>query len=200
MAIFGYARVSTVEQNEGLQVDALKSQGCKKIYTDKASGSKSSRPELDKMLKRLKEGDTVIIWKLDRLGRSTVHLANLLEELRLKGVSVRSLTEGIDTAGSLGRFLFTILSGVAELERENIRERVNAGLRNAKKNGVRLGRKEKFQEKDKALIRRLHGMGDSYTKLSRQFSASRSTIWEIVNSAEKSGFQDERQTDLEDVL
>ncbi|AQS83893.1 hypothetical protein A0U92_02920 [Acetobacter aceti] len=200
MAIYGYARVSTVEQNEGLQIDALKNQGCKKIYTDKASGSKSSRPELDKMLKKIKEGDTVIIWKLDRLGRSTVHLANLLEDLRIKGVSVRSITEGIDTSGNLGRFLFTILSGVAELERENIRERVNAGLRNAKKKGVRLGRKEKFQEKDKALIRRLHGLGDSYTKLSRQFSASRSTIWQIVNDAEKATFQDGRQTDLEDAL
>ncbi|MFT8948338.1 MAG: recombinase family protein, partial [Acetobacter aceti] len=199
-AIYGYARVSTVEQNEGLQIDALKNQGCKKIYTDKASGSKSSRPELDKMLKKIKEGDTVIIWKLDRLGRSTVHLANLLEDLRIKGVSVRSITEGIDTSGNLGRFLFTILSGVAELERENIRERVNAGLRNAKKKGVRLGRKEKFQEKDKALIRRLHGLGDSYTKLSRQFSASRSTIWQIVNDAEKATFQDGRQTDLEDAL
>ncbi|MFT8663957.1 MAG: recombinase family protein [Acetobacter orientalis] len=198
--IYGYARVSTTEQNEGMQVDALRSAGCTKIFTDKASGAKTSRPALDEMLPLLKEGDTLVIWKLDRLGRSTIHLFNLLEDLKSRGVAVRSITEGIDTNGSLGRFLCTILAGVAELERENIKQRVNAGLAKAKKDGVRLGRKERFNAKDKALIKRLHILGDSYTKLSRQFSASRSTIWEIVNSAEKTGFQDERQTDLEDTL
>lgn len=198
--IYGYARVSTTEQNEGMQVDALRSAGCTKIFTDKASGAKTSRPALDEMLPLLKEGDTLVIWKLDRLGRSTIHLFNLLEDLKSRGVAVRSITEGIDTNGSLGRFLCTILAGVAELERENIKQRVNAGLAKAKRDGVRLGRKERFNAKDKALIKRLHILGDSYTKLSRQFSASRSTIWEIVNSAEKTGFQDERQTDLEDTL
>lgn len=198
--IYGYARVSTTEQNEGMQIDALRSSGCTKIFTDKASGAKTSRPALDEMLSLLKEGDTLVIWKLDRLGRSTIHLFNLLEELKTKGVSVRSIMEGIDTNGSLGRFLCTILAGVAELERENIKQRVNAGLEKAKKDGVRLGRKEKFSAKDKALIRRLYTLGDSYTKLSRQFSASRSTIWEIVNSGAKAGFQDGRQTDLEDSL
>lgn len=197
---YGYARVSTSEQNEGMQIDALRSAGCTKIFTDKASGAKTSRPALDEMLKLLKSGDTLVIWKLDRLGRSTIHLFNLLEELKIRGVAVRSIMEGIDTNGSLGRFLCTILAGVAELERENIKQRVSAGLEKAKRDGVKLGRKEKFSTKDKALIRRLHTLGDSYTKLSRQFSASRSTIWEIVNSAEKSGFQDGRQTDLEDVL
>lgn len=198
--IYGYARVSTTEQNEGMQVDALRSAGCTKIFTDKASGAKTSRPALDEMLALLKEGDTLVIWKLDRLGRSTIHLFNLLEDLKNKGVAVRSIMEGIDTNGSLGRFLCTILAGVAELERENIKQRVNAGLAKAKKDGVKLGRKERFNAKDKALIKRLHMLGDSYTKLSRQFSASRSTIWEIVNSAEKTGFHDERQTDLEDTL
>lgn len=198
--IYGYARVSTTEQNEGMQVDALRSAGCTKIFTDKASGAKTSRPALDEMLSLLEEGDTLVIWKLDRLGRSTIHLFNLLEDLKNKGVAVRSIMEGIDTNGSLGRFLCTILAGVAELERENIKQRVNAGLAKAKRDGVRLGRKARFNAKDKALIKRLHMLGDSYTKLSRQFSASRSTIWEIVNSAEKTGFHDERQTDLEDTL
>ncbi|OUJ04591.1 recombinase family protein [Acetobacter cibinongensis] len=198
--IYGYARVSTTEQNEGMQVDALRSAGCTKIFTDKASGAKTSRPALDEMLPILKEGDTLVIWKLDRLGRSTIHLFSLLEDLKSKGVAVRSIMEGIDTNGSLGRFLCTILAGVAELERENIKQRVNAGLAKAKKDGVRLGRKERFNAKDKALIKRLHILGDSYTKLSRQFNASRSTIWQIVNSTEKTGFQDNRQTDLEDAL
>lgn len=198
--IYGYARVSTTEQNEGMQVDALRSAGCTKIFTDKASGAKTSRPALDEMLPLLKEGDTLVIWKLDRLGRSTIHLFSLLEDLKSKGVAVRSIMEGIDTNGSLGRFLCTILAGVAELERENIKQRVNAGLAKAKKDGVRLGRKERFNAKDKALIKRLHILGDSYTKLSRQFNASRSTIWQIVNSTEKTGFQDNRQTDLEDAL
>ena len=198
--IYGYARVSTSEQNEGMQVDALRSAGCTKIFTDKASGAKTSRPALDKMLALLNEGDTLVIWRLDRLGRSTVHLFNLLEELKEKGVAVRSIMEGIDTSGSLGRFLCTILAGVAELERENIRQRVTCGLEKAKRDGVKLGRKERFKAKDKALIRRLHQLGDSYTKLSRQFNASRSTIWQIVNDAENATFQDGRQTDLEDVL
>ncbi|MDE7547463.1 recombinase family protein [Acetobacter fabarum] len=198
--IYGYARVSTSDQNEGMQVDALKGAGCSEIFTDKASGAKTSRPALDKMLPLLKDGDTLVIWKLDRLGRSTIHLFNLLEDLKSKGVAVRSIMEGIDTSGSLGRFLCTILAGVAELERENIKQRVNAGLAKAKRDGVRLGRKERFNAKDKALIKRLHTLGDSYTKLSRQFSASRSTIWEIVNSEEKVAFQDNRQTDLEDTL
>ncbi|PAL26986.1 MULTISPECIES: recombinase family protein [Acetobacteraceae] len=198
--IYGYARVSTSDQNEGMQVDALKGAGCSEIFTDKASGAKTSRPALDKMLPLLKDGDTLVIWKLDRLGRSTIHLFNLLEDLKSRGVAVRSIMEGIDTSGSLGRFLCTILAGVAELERENIKQRVNAGLAKAKRDGVRLGRKERFNAKDKALIKRLHTLGDSYTKLSRQFSASRSTIWEIVNSEEKVAFQDNRQTDLEDAL
>lgn len=200
MAIYGYARVSTNDQNEAMQVEALNNAGCVRVFVDKASGAKTSRPALDEMLPLLKEGDTLVIWKLDRLGRSTIHLFSLLEDLKSRGVAVRSITEGIDTNGSLGRFLCTILAGVAELERENIKQRVNAGLAKAKKDGVRLGRKERFNAKDKALIKRLHILGDSYTKLSRQFNASRSTIWQIVNSTEKTGFQDNRQTDLEDAL
>ncbi len=198
--IYGYARVSTSDQNEGMQVDALRSAGCTEIFTDKASGAKTSRPALDMMLPLLTEGDTLVIWKLDRLGRSTIHLFNLLENLKSRGVAVRSIMEGVDTNGSLGRFLCTILAGVAELERENIKQRVNAGLEKAKRDGVKLGRKERFSSKDKALIKRLHQLGDSYTKLSRQFSASRSTIWEIVNSETKTGFQEGRQSDLEDAL
>mgnify|MGYP001263098518 FL=1 len=198
--IYGYARVSTSDQNEGMQVDALRTAGCTEIFTDKASGAKTSRPALDMMLPLLTEGDTLVIWKLDRLGRSTIHLFNLLENLKSRGVAVRSIMEGVDTNGSLGRFLCTILAGVAELERENIKQRVNAGLEKAKRDGVKLGRKERFSSKDKALIKRLHQLGDSYTKLSRQFSASRSTIWEIVNSETKTGFQEGRQSDLEDAL
>ncbi|MCP1270627.1 recombinase family protein [Acetobacter cerevisiae] len=200
MANYGYARVSTSDQNEGMQIDALRSAGCTEIFTDKASGAKASRPALDELLSKLTSGDTVTVWKLDRLGRSTVHLLKLLEDLKERSVSVRSLSEGIDTNGSLGRFLFTILAGVAELERENIRQRVTCGLEKAKRDGVKLGRKERFKAKDKALIRRLHTLGDSYTKLSRQFNASRSTIWQIVNDTEKATFQDGRQTDLEDAL
>lgn len=141
--IYGYARVSTSDQNEGMQVDALRSAGCTEIFTDKASGAKTSRPALDMMLPLLTEGDTLVIWKLDRLGRSTIHLFNLLENLKSRGVAVRSIMEGVDTNGSLGRFLCTILAGVAELERENIKQRVNAGLEKAKRDGVKLGRKER---------------------------------------------------------
>jgi DNA invertase Pin-like site-specific DNA recombinase len=200
MAIYGYARVSTNDQNEAMQVEALNNAGCVRVFVDKASGAKTSRPALDEMLPLLSEGDTLVIWKLDRLGRSTVHLFNLLESLKAKGVAVRSIMEGIDTSGSLGRFLCTILAGVAELERENIKQRVNAGLDQAKRDGVKLGRKARFNGKDKALIKRLHAMGDSYTKLSRQFSASRSTIWEVVNDSKAVQFENKGQGDIEDCL
>lgn len=149
MTAYGYARVSTSGQSVGMQVDALEKAGCVSIFKDTASGAKSSRPGLDDMLAVLVPGDTVTVWKLDRLGRSTVHLFGLMETLKAKGVGVRSLMEGIDTAGSMGRFLFTILAGVAELERENIRNRVQAGIEKAQRDGVKLGRRAMFSTDQK---------------------------------------------------
>lgn len=201
MTAYGYARVSTSGQSVGMQVDALEKAGCVSIFKDTASGAKSSRPGLDDMLAVLVPGDTVTVWKLDRLGRSTVHLFSLMETLKAKGVGVRSLMEGIDTAGSMGRFLFTILAGVAELERENIRNRVQAGIEKAQRDGVKLGRRAMFSTDQKKTMLRLHEMGDSYLKISRNFKCAKSVAWRCVNEAkamQKAGAIASGQLDLED--
>lgn len=201
MTTYGYARVSTSGQSTGMQVDALKKAGCGTIFEDTASGSKSSRPALDDMLSILVPGDEVVVWKLDRLGRSTVHLFGLMETLKAKGVGVRSLMEGIDTSGSMGRFLFTILAGVAELERENIRNRVQAGIDKARRDGVKVGRSPKFSTDQKKTMLRLHEMGDSYLKISRNFRCAKSVVWRAVNemkALQKSKKIDAGQMDIED--
>ena len=118
----GYARVSTHEQNLDLQIDALKKAGCKKIYEDRVSGIKASRPELDKMLEQLREGDVIIIWKLDRLGRSVKHLTKLVHKLEEKGIGLQSLNDPIDTTTAQGKLIFNIFAVLAEFERDVIRE------------------------------------------------------------------------------
>lgn len=125
---FGYARVSTGDQDARLQHDALTAAGCYRIFTDTASGSLESRPELDKLLDRLRPGDTLVAWRLDRLGRSIRHLIDQLAGLQERGVESRSLQENIDTSSSGGRLIFHIFASLAEFERDLIRERTNAGL------------------------------------------------------------------------
>lgn len=124
----GYARVSTADQYLRMQEDALKSAGCEEIYTDIASGTKSQRPGLDKALSFLCEGDTLVVWKLDRLGRSIQHLIQTVNILLDKKISFNSLQENIDTATSGGKLIFHIFSALAEFERDLIRERTEAGL------------------------------------------------------------------------
>ncbi|MBE0618220.1 MAG: recombinase family protein [Proteobacteria bacterium] len=127
--VIGYARVSTVDQNLDLQLDALKSAGCEETYTDKASGSRGSRPGLDKCLGRLTTGDTLFVWRLDRLGRSLRHLLEMVGDLTDRGIGFRSVRDGaIDTTGSTGKLIFHIFAALADL----IRERTLAGLRAAR--------------------------------------------------------------------
>jgi DNA invertase Pin-like site-specific DNA recombinase len=121
--LIGYARVSTSEQNVNLQRDALKSAGCEKIFTDKASGAKSDRPGFDKALDYARKGDTLVVWKLDRLGRSIRHLIDTIQDLNDRGVGFKSLQENIDTTTSGGKLIFHIFSALAEFERDLIRER-----------------------------------------------------------------------------
>lgn len=136
----GYARVSTQDQNLSMQLDALKAQGCEKIYQEKASGAKVERPELTKLIEHVREGDTVIIWKLDRLGRSLAHLVDLVGQLEDKGVGLISLNDPVDTTTAQGRLVFRIFASLAEFERELIRERTQAGLLSARRRGQKLGR------------------------------------------------------------
>ncbi|RWT06342.1 recombinase family protein [Aeromonas caviae] len=124
----GYARVSTRDQKADLQVDALKQAGCERIYQDIASGAKSARPELDKLLANVRPGDAVVIWKLDRLGRSLKHLVELVGELAERKVGLQSLNDPIDTTHAQGRLVFNLFASLAEFERELIRERTQAGL------------------------------------------------------------------------
>ncbi|WP_250667047.1 MULTISPECIES: recombinase family protein, partial [Escherichia] len=126
--LIGYVRVSTNEQNTALQRNALESAGCELIFEDKASGKKAERPGLKKVLRMLSRGDTLVVWKLDRLGRSMRHLVVLVEELRDRGINFRSLTDSIDTSTPMGRFFFHVMGALAEMERELIVERTRAGL------------------------------------------------------------------------
>ena len=133
--LIGYARVSTDDQHASLQEDALKKAGCLRTFTDHASGSKASRPELDRMLDQLRSGDVVVVWRLDRLGRSLKNLIELVERLADMDVAFRSLSESIDTTTANGRLFFSIMAALAEFERDLIRERTHAGLASARARG-----------------------------------------------------------------
>ena len=148
MSEIGYARVSTVDQNEALQRAALKDAGCNRIYLDKASGKTADRPELTKALDRLEQGDTLVVWKLDRLGRSLLDLITIVNNLEGRGVNFRSLTDGFDTSTNGGKLMFQIMGALAEYERNLIRERTRAGLAAAKAAGHRGGPKFKLRDRD----------------------------------------------------
>ncbi len=142
MRNFGYARVSTTEQNMDLQVTALTAAGCGTILTDEGfSGSDFSRPGLTKMLRTLRRGDTLMVWRLDRLGRSLFELLKLIRDLNKRGVEFRSLSENLDTSTSAGRLLLHVLASMAEFERSLISERTRAGMAAARARGSRIGRR-----------------------------------------------------------
>ncbi len=140
MIKLGYARVSTLEQNLDLQLDALQKEGCKQIFTDKVSGVKSVKPEFEKLIAYARPGDTIVVWKLDRLGRSTVQLIELIEKLKIQGIHLKSLSESIDTSTATGNLFFQFMCILAEHERNVIRERTKAGLTAARVRGRKGGR------------------------------------------------------------
>jgi DNA invertase Pin-like site-specific DNA recombinase len=144
--LLGYARVSTLEQNLDLQIDALQKAGCEKIFTDKMSGAKA-RPGLDDALAFLRPGDVLVVWKLDRLGRRTVKLIQLIEALKERGIGFKSLSNAIDTTTPEGMFIYRISSSFAELERDLARERTMAGLTAARARGRLGGRPRKLNGK-----------------------------------------------------
>ncbi len=137
----GYVRVSDKDQTEALQVDALRAEGCKKIFKDHGvSGGKVDRPALNALMGELKAGDTLTVWKLDRLGRSTIHLLQILSDLQERGVEFHAITQGIDTRTAVGRMIYGQLAVFAEYERNLISERTKAGMAAAKARGVHVGR------------------------------------------------------------
>jgi DNA invertase Pin-like site-specific DNA recombinase len=154
-SLIGYARVSTADQDPALQHDALSRVGCSKVFTDKASGALDRRPALDKLLDYMREGDTLVVWKLDRLGRSLSHLINTVTALEQRGIGFRSLTEGFDTTTPGGKLIFHVLGGLAEFERNIIRERTRAGLAAARARGRKGGRRPKITQVSLAQARRM---------------------------------------------
>lgn len=184
--LIGYARVSTADQNEDLQVDALKVAGCDRIFTDKVTGTKTERPELDALLAYVRPGDTLVVWRLDRLGRSSSHLTALIEDLENRDIAFRSLTEGLDTTTSTGKLIFQIFAAMAEFERNLIVERTNAGLQAARARGRKGGRVRKFSDDKVKIARKMYESRD-YTvqEIATTLGVSRGTIYNYLGDLVK---------------
>jgi DNA invertase Pin-like site-specific DNA recombinase len=146
--LIGYARVSTLDQRPELQLDALKAVGCAKVFIEKASGPKEDRPQLTAALDYLRAGDTLVVWKLDRLARSMKQLIEIVDQLKTRGIGFRSLTEAIDTTTAAGELFFHIFGALAQFERSIIRERTNAGLKAALARGRKGGRRPTVKADD----------------------------------------------------
>src|SRR3954452_10540769 len=153
--LIGYARVSTDDQNLDMQRDALEKAGCEQIYTDRVSGTKDNRPGLTVALSHLRAGDTLVVWRLDRLGRSLRHLIDTVTGLQERGIGLKSLQESIDTTTSGGRLVFNIFGSLAEFEREIIGERTTAGLQAARARGRNGGRPKKLTVKQVQMLQHL---------------------------------------------
>jgi len=175
--LMGYARVSTDAQTTRLQLDALKAAGCERIFEDKESGALRSRPRLDRALAELHAGDTLVVWKLDRLGRSLRHLLDISETLRERGVALRSLTEHIDTATAAGKMLYAVLGAVAQFERDVLRERTVAGMRAAKSRGEHIGRPPALTSSQIREARKMLERGGSPSHVARVLRIGRSTLY-----------------------
>ena len=144
--LIGYARVSTTDQNLDLQIDALTKVGCEKIFDDKISGTRADRPGLARAMELLRKDDTLVVWKLDRLGRSVKNLVDLVADLQKQGIHFKSLTDSIDTGTPSGRFFFHVMASLAEMERELTAERTRAGLEVARQLGRKGGRKRQMTD------------------------------------------------------
>ncbi|KNC92541.1 recombinase family protein [Trabulsiella odontotermitis] len=175
--LIGYVRVSTNDQNTALQRNALVCAGCEQIFEDKISGKTAERPGLKKLMRALSAGDTLVVWKLDRLGRSMRHLVTLVEELRSRNVNFRSLTDSIDTSSPMGRFFFHVMGALAEMERELIIERTRAGLAAARAEGRIGGRRPKLSPEQWAQAGRLLAAGESRQRVAIIYDVGVSTLY-----------------------
>ena len=183
MRLFGYARVSTSQQSVELQVRSLKKEGVKstRIFTDKASGSKADRKGLNLLRVKVEEGDVILVKKLDRLGRDTADMIQLIKEFDEMGVAIRFLDDRITTEGTMGKMVVTILLAVAQAERHRILERTNEGRMEAKAKGVKFGRKRSV---DREKIKELRQKGIGMTEIARQMGIGRSTVYKIMGEME----------------
>jgi DNA invertase Pin-like site-specific DNA recombinase len=178
--LIGYARVSTQDQNLELQRKALLDAGCEKIFDDKLSGSRSDRPGLTQALEFLRDGDTLVVWKLDRLGRSVKHLVDLVGELHEQGIQFRSLTDSIDTATPSGRFFFHVMASLAEMERELTVERTKAGLEVARSLGRVGGRKRRMTDSKIESAKKLLASGVPPRDVAKNLGVSVPTLYRWV--------------------
>src|SRR5450830_1495631 len=178
--LIGYARVSTQDQNLELQREALTKAGCQKVFEDKISGSRAERPGLAKLLEILREGDTLVVWKLDRLGRSVKNLVDMVESLHKQGVQFKSLTDAIDTGTPSGRFFFHVMASLAEMERELIVERTRAGLDVARQLGRKGGRKPKMTESKIESAKKLLASGVPAKDVAKNLGVSVPTLYRWI--------------------
>jgi DNA invertase Pin-like site-specific DNA recombinase len=180
----GYARVSTQDQNLDLQRDALKKAGCKKIIEDTVSGGKVQRSGLDRVRELLRKGDVLVVWRLDRLGRSLRRLIELMTELEQSGIGFQSVTEAIDTTTSGGKLVFHIFGALAEFERNLIRERTTAGLEAARARGRHGGRRKKLDVRKRALAVDLYReKKHTVEEICRTVGVSKPTLYAYVREA-----------------
>ncbi|NQX15083.1 recombinase family protein [Rathayibacter sp. VKM Ac-2857] len=186
-SVIGYARVSTSDQNAQMQVDALEAAGATRIYVDQGvSGMKASRPELDLALDRLKKGDVLLVWRLDRLGRGTVNTLTLIDSLIAKGVGFRSITEGLDSTTPTGKAMLGMVSIFAELERETIRERTSAGLAAAKAQGRTGGRPRALDNKKIKLAQHMYDSGEhTKSEIASTLGVGVATVYRYLGAAKK---------------
>ena len=176
---FGYARTSTADQELGLQIEALKQDGVddRNIYSEHLSGATRNRPKLNELLEILRKGDTLVIWKFDRLARSMRDLLEITEQLNSKGVQFKSITENIDTNSPMGKFAFHLLGALGQFERELITERINAGIANARAKGKHIGRPGVLNEEQIKAIHEMRDQGKSVIEIGKVVGCSRHVVY-----------------------
>ena len=180
----GYSRVSTDDQHPEAQADRLKSDGCERVFTDKGvSGRKASRPEWDRCLEHLREGDTLVVVRLDRMGRSVRNLIDVVAGLEARGVNLRVIDQGIDTGTSAGRFFFHVMASLAEMEADMIRERTMDGLEAARARGRRGGRKAKLSDAQAAEVCRMYAAKErTVAEIGALFGITRESVYRYVKA------------------
>ena len=179
----GYARVSTIDQSLDLQLDALKAAGCDEIFSDHGiSGNTFSRKGLNQILSTLKSGDLLIVWKLDRLGRSLRFLTKFIDSLKQQGIGFKSLTDGIDTTSTNGLLVFHIMASLAEFERSLISERTKEGMKAAKTRGVHVGRPKKISDKQIVQIKKSLNAGFTRVSIAKAMDVSINTNYRAIRS------------------
>jgi DNA invertase Pin-like site-specific DNA recombinase len=183
VALIGYARVSTAEQNLALQRDALRTAGCEEIFEDHASGARDDRPGLAKALGHIRSGETLVVWKLDRLGRSMAHLIETVRGLETRGIGFRSLTEGVNTTTPGGTLIFHLFGALAQFERDLIRERTRAGLKAAEARGRKGGRKPSVTPEKLARARALVASGLTVREAAGRLKVGKTALYKALASA-----------------